>query len=144
MKKKTKKVIKKLVKRNRRNKSKYPALKPDLNLKTRTDLIDYDYLDKLSDKEKAWLNSFTEEYVGANMKHKGKKFHKTKAMKKDCYDRNNARNRCIYTKAKASGQIDYLEDLKNTYSLDGNTPEDELISLNESYDLNHTDEDSEN
>lgn len=66
--------------------------------------MDYDYLDKLSDKELEWLNNFTEEYVHANLTHKGKKLHKTKKLRLDCYNRNNARNRCIWTRAKAAGK----------------------------------------
>jgi predicted PolB exonuclease-like 3'-5' exonuclease len=86
-------------------------LKRHLNLKTRYDLVDYDYLDSLSDKEKEWLNRFTEEYVHANMNHKGKVLHRTKKMKKDCYDRNNSRNRCILTKSKAMGSSVSLIDV---------------------------------
>ena len=104
-------------KTNARKRAKHPALNPKYNLKTRTELIDYDYIDKLSEKEKAWLNAFTEEYTNANMNHKGKKLHKSKAMKKDCYNRNNARNRDILTRAKASGQIHYLEDILNESDL---------------------------
>ena len=96
-------------KKSRRESEQYPALKPKYNLKTRTDLIDYDYIDKLSDEEKEWLNKFTEEYINANVKKKDA-LHKTKKQRKDCYDRNNARNRCILTKAKAAGKADSLDD----------------------------------
>lgn len=99
-------------KKTRRGKNKYAALDPKLNLKTRQDLIDFDYLDKLSDKEKEWLNTFSEEYNNANFNHGKKVLHKTKLLKKDCYSKNNARNRCILTKAKAMGNSVYLEDLK--------------------------------
>lgn len=81
------------------------------NLKTRSNLIDYDYLDKLSDKELAFLNAFTSEYINADMNHNGPKLHKTKKQKKDCYDRNNARNRDILTRAQAMGVSDYLDDV---------------------------------
>lgn len=94
----------------KRSKEKYPALKPHLNLKSRYDLIDYDYVDQLSDEEKEWLNKFTEEYVNANLdsKNSKKNLHKSKKLKKDCYDRNNSRNRDILTRAKAQGKdIDF-------------------------------------
>lgn len=92
-------------KNNRRARAENSALKPELNLRARFELIDYDYLNKLSPKELKWLNKFTEEYVNANLSGQSKKLHNTKELKKDCYDRNNARNRCVYTKAKASGNV---------------------------------------
>lgn len=99
-------------KENRRSLTKYPALRPELNLKTRTEVAEYDYVHKLSDDEKAWLNKFTEEYVNANIPKYKPKLHKTKKLKKDCYDRNNARNRDVFTRAKAGSQLKYLEELK--------------------------------
>lgn len=102
---------KKPKKESRRSRVKYPALSKGFNLKTRSNLIDYDYLDKLSDKEKAFLNAFTSEYINADMKHHGKKLHKTKKLRKDCFDRNNSRNRDILTRAQASGTSDYFEDV---------------------------------
>jgi hypothetical protein len=106
-----------MAKQNKRSKAKYPALKPELNLKTRHELIaDYDYIKKLSPEEKEWLNKFTKEYVNAeiNTKKPRKNLHKTKAARKDCYDRNNARNRCIYTRSKASWNLKYLEDINES------------------------------
>ena len=40
--------------KNKRSRSKFPALEPKYNLKSRQELYDFDYLDKLSDKEKEW------------------------------------------------------------------------------------------
>lgn len=39
-------------KNNRRSKLKYPGLDKRFNLKVRVELIDYDYVDKLSEKDK--------------------------------------------------------------------------------------------
>lgn len=91
--------------KSKRARTKYPALKPELNLKTRYELIDYDYINKLSEKEKEWLNKFTEEYINAslNTENPEQNLHNTDDLKKDCYRRNNARNRDILTRAKASG-----------------------------------------
>lgn len=115
--------------KSRRSKSKYPALDPTLNLKTRYELIaDCDYLDKLSDKEKEWLNNFNEEYINANMNHKGKKLHKSKKQKKDCYDRNNSRNRCLLTIKRATGMCTDLEEAKVENKTLENT-EDFLIKV---------------
>lgn len=110
----------------RRNSVKYPALEPRLNLKTRTDLIDFDYVEKLNDKEKAWLNSFCEEYHNANMKHPGKKIHKTKKQQRDCYTMNNARNRDILTRSKACGKAISIHEVTETDNTKNN-PEDKMI-----------------
>lgn len=114
---------------NRRNFNKYPGLNPNFNLKTRVDLIDFDYIDKLSDKEKAWLNNFVEEYNSADFRHKGKKLHSTKKAKRDCYNRNNARNRDIFTKSKASGKLDYYQDINKHLKDSIDTDEDYYITL---------------
>lgn len=93
--------------------SKYPALDPSLNLKSRTELLDYDYLHKLSEKDLEWLNKFTEEYVNANIDtdKPRKNLHKNKSLRKDCYDRNNSRNRDVLTRQKASNKAIYLEEI---------------------------------
>lgn len=100
-------------KKNKRNSTKFPGLDPAVNLKTRIDQLDMDYINKLSEKDKKWLNKFCNEYVHASLDSKNlkKNLHNTKELKKDCYDRNNARNRDVYTKAKASGNLAYSEDV---------------------------------
>lgn len=105
----------------RRSKQKYPALNTKFMLKSRADLIDYDYLDKLNDEEKEFLNKFTEEYVSASFKPGRKNLHRTKKMKKLCYDANNARNRDVTTKLKAYNKLMFLEDVARS--------EDELNEL---------------
>lgn len=113
-------------KKTRRSQSKYPALDPALNLKTRTDLIVVDYIHKLNDEEKQWLNKFNEEYVNCSFDRKNLKKNlaaKNKKLKKDCDDRNNARNRCILTRQKATGFIEYLEEHSETL---GSNPEQYL------------------
>lgn len=99
--------------KNLRSRKKFPGLEKGMNLKIRWDELDNDYLEKLSDKEKEWLNNFNEEYVGANFRHPGKVLHKTKKGKRNCYSRNNSRNRCIYGLAKARNEvIDSAKDLE--------------------------------
>lgn len=88
---------------------KYPALDPSVNLKTRTDTIDYDYLSQLNEKELKFLNKFTEEYNNAYYQ-KGKRA--LNKNRKEIYNKNNARNRCVYTKHKAYGALLYSEDHK--------------------------------
>ena len=88
-----------------RHREKFAALNFKRQVKTRLDQLDIDYVDKLNDKEKAWLNSFLEETVITNFQHKGKKHYKTKKSKREFYNSNNARNRCMFTKAKAMGTL---------------------------------------
>lgn len=53
-------------------------------------------MDKLSPKEKEWLNKFTDEYTNASFNSNDKdNLIKGKAEKKKSYTRNNARNRDI-------------------------------------------------
>jgi hypothetical protein len=85
-----------------RHKEKYPALNPKRAVKTRQEQLEVPYLDQLNDKEKKFLNAFLEETVITNFQHKGKKIYKDR---KPFYDANNARNRCMYTAAKASGAL---------------------------------------
>jgi hypothetical protein len=98
-------------KTTRRSKEKYPALVPHLNLRTRFEEIDYDYVDKLTDEEKEWLNRFTAEYTNADFRHKNK-IHKKKKDELQAYKRNNDRNADILTRAKASGKIYGLEVIR--------------------------------
>ncbi len=99
-------------KKPRRSDSKYPALDPKLNPKIRGILADYDYVDKLSEKDKSWLNAFTEEYVNANFKHKGKKLHKSKKAKRESYNRNNWRNNDVLNIAQVTGRSESVSDFK--------------------------------
>lgn len=117
-------------KKTKRTKVKYPALDPTVNLKTRYELIsDYDYLDKLSEKEKAWLNKFTKEYVNTefDLKKKRSNLHKSDKLRKDCYNRNNARNRCVWTKCKASGKFSSIEEVPQK-TIDNENYEEYLLN----------------
>lgn len=111
-------------KKSRRSAEENPDLKPEFNLKTRVDLIDQDYLDKLTPAEKKWLNKFNREYVSASFEEKGN-LHRSKKLKKDSYDRNNARNRDVLTRAKASNNLTDYEELHETSS--NNDYEDYII-----------------
>lgn len=108
-----------MAKKTRRDHIKYKNLDKSVNLKTRQDLIDYDYLDKLSPKELEWLDKFTGEYAGAALdtENPRRNLHKTKRLRKDCYDRNNARNRDVLTRSNAMKRTKTLDDIKkNTVS----------------------------
>ena len=91
------------------------------------DLLDQDYYHKLNDKELDWINRFNKETVSASFdtENPRKNLNKSKKMRKDCYDRNNARNRDILTKAKASNQLVDYETLIEIQSPE--SEEDHLI-----------------
>lgn len=115
--------------KNRRSADPLNALEKKYTLKSRADEVDYDYLDKLSYEEKLWLAKFTAEEIHCSVKkygHKEKnKFNKSKKDIKAKFDRNNARNRCIWTQEKAKGMAQYLEDHKET--LLSQNPENYLV-----------------
>lgn len=97
---------KKKYKSSKRSKETTPALDKSRNLKSRAELIDYDYIHKLSKEDKIWLNAFTEGWINADFRNPlTDKMFKEDKEKQFCYTMNNARNRCIYTKAKTSGKI---------------------------------------
>ena len=84
-------------KRTRRSGSKYPALDPQLNLKTRFEQLDTDYLNKLpktwtdpktgkkwTDSElKQYLNDFTNEFIHADFTTNKKRIHKKKRVESE-------------------------------------------------------------
>jgi redox-regulated HSP33 family molecular chaperone len=117
----------------KRSRFKYPALEKSANLKTRQEEIDdiKSYFDKLSPEEKDWMNRFVEEEVHANLNHDGPKLNKSKKDKKRIYNKNNARNRCIYTKEKAKGMLKNIsspEELEEIIHNGRYTPFAELAS----------------
>jgi hypothetical protein len=111
-------------KKSKRAKDPLASLKKQFTLKSRAEEVDYDYLDKLSPSELEWLAKFTNEEIHAAVKSNGKKntFNKSKEDIKRIYDKNNARNRCTWTREKAKGIGQYLEDHKD--KLLSNNPED--------------------
>lgn len=109
----------------KRKAAKYPGLNNKLFSKVKQQYFDYDYVDKLNPEEKEWLSKFTDEYLGANLS-APKPLHKTKALRKDCYDRNNSRNRDVYNISKVSGALGYGEEVPERATAN---PEDEIIRL---------------
>jgi len=95
-------------KRPKRSQVKYPALKPKYNPKVRQAEIDYDYLDQLNDEELQWLNKFSEEFINARFQGDDSDIDKTAEGRKAAYDRNNARNRCLYGQLKVRRMNDKL------------------------------------
>ena len=101
---------------SKRNKERYRALKPEMNLKSRyeeiEDVASYINDPSITEEEREWMNTFMQEYTCANLNHGKDVLHNTKELKKSCYDRNNARNRCQLTRKKASGEIVSIEELR--------------------------------
>ncbi len=96
------------MKKPSRSKVKNPALIPKYNPKVRQAEIDYDYLDKLNAEEKAWLNKFSEEYINASFKNDETDIDQTPEGRKSAYNRNNARNRCLYSQLTVRRMNDKL------------------------------------
>lgn len=116
--------------KKRKNKKTYPGLSKRRNSATSHEYIDQDYLHKLSPKELEWLSNFQEEYLRGNFKHGGKRIHKGKTKELECYTRNNARNRCELSRAKA-GNMMSDSDANNALETkrDPSNVEDTLITL---------------
>lgn len=77
----------------------------------RLESADQDYLDKLNPKDREWIETFNQEYNQANFKHGKPIIHKLKAQQLEIYERNNARERCIMSRAKAGGKLDSVETM---------------------------------
>jgi hypothetical protein len=114
--------------KSRRSQQEHPDLDPKFNLRSRLELIDQDYLDKLSPEELKWLNQFNREYVSASLDSENprKNLHRNKKLRKSCYDQNNSRNRDVLTRAKAAKLlIDYETLIEES---DYNDYEEKLIN----------------
>lgn len=95
--------------RNKRKRTKHAALKPNVNLKIRyNEIADFDYLDKLNQSELEFLNKFVDGWVVSNTDND------MFPNKQELNQRNNARNRCIMSRARASNTLHYFSELKNT------------------------------
>jgi hypothetical protein len=94
-----------------------------MNLKRRQELIDFDYIDKLNDEEKAFLNKFMGEWMGASFEKESvthpsgttyKRHAKANVMKKSytkkAYNANNSRNRDIYAKKTSTGGMEFFSE----------------------------------
>ena len=99
---------------SRRSKIKHPALDPLYNTKLRRETIDADYLNQLSPEELDWYNKFMEEWNGASFKNDETDLHQSQEDKRDIYGRNNARNRCMYSIAKANNLFSSPESVKRS------------------------------
>ena len=67
--------------------------------------VDYDYVAKLSDEDKAWLAKFTDEFVGGDLRHSDP-VHDTPELRRLAYAGNNVGKRDFYSKMDAMGKLD--------------------------------------
>jgi hypothetical protein len=117
--------------KKKRDLEKYPALNPRLNAKTRFEVLDMDYLKKLEKKDLEFLNQFMGEYVSGAFKkttdgeYSEENLHKTVEERRECYTRNNTRNRCGLTISNATGQTYRSDDI--TGFVDSLTDADAMV-----------------
>lgn len=76
-----------------------------VSVKNRNDYADYDYLHKLDEKTLFWLKGFHREFVNSDFQHKYKKIYRGIKKKRQIYNLNNQRNRCLYNKTKWSNKL---------------------------------------
>lgn len=107
-----------------KDKKKLHGLSGKTQKAVRKHMYDQDYIAKLSLEEKQWLDRFNREWNQADFSKPGKDLHRTKKEKKIVYDKNNANNRCQYSRSKARNVLYSLEDQNKT---DTHSPEDDLI-----------------
>lgn len=126
--------------KKKRDLEKYPALNPRLNAKTRFEVLDMDYLKKLDEESLYYLNQFMAEYVSGAFKkdesgdYSSENLHKTPEERRECYTRNNTRNRCGLTVSNATGQTLRANNINDF--MDSRTDADEMSgSVNQISDL---------
>jgi hypothetical protein len=115
--------------KSRRSREKYPALYPHLNVKSKYEMFDMDYVKELPDKPvphcgnsdgkckvcnnpktrfinpKDYLNRFMEEFANADFHHDGKKLDDSPKARKEAYNRSNARYRDLLNQLKINQSL---------------------------------------
>lgn len=109
-------------KKTLRGSTKYPELKPNLNLKGRQDYMDTGYVNgvkdedgktvirALNDEEKKFLAQFYREWLNADPR--DAKLYDTKEEWKSIFDENNSRNRCLLNYAKKTHNLSRFDAKK--------------------------------
>lgn len=81
-----------------KDKKRYGLSKAHTKKKAR-EFVDQDYIDKLSEEEKDWLDKFNREYYQNSFsKNDEENFHKKGEERRKAYGRENARNRDMWNK----------------------------------------------
>jgi hypothetical protein len=125
-----------------RKRGRWDNLNKRKNLKLRQDYMDTFFINgvtsvtgegkgirALTEEEKDWLNNFYGEYYNASVNHRSyeEQLHDNEELVKDCYDRNNSRNRCLLNKGKAINKVEF----RSWKDFDQDTIHDDFIYENE-------------
>lgn len=115
--------------KTRRSAAKYPALNPRFYSRLKREFYDIDYIEKLSEQEKEWLNAFLEVELNASFTNSEKKVvRNTKANRKRVYRNNYTRMTDIHGIMKSRGALDEL-DGKVDENQTTNAVEELLVSM---------------
>lgn len=115
-----------------RSKLRYPTFEPKRAVANRRDELDADYIDKLNETEKAWLNQFQEEWIMANFQDKEKLLDKSDEFRKERYRANNKRNKDAFINAKVRG---LMNNTTNDAQLEHYIDANRLTNVNEMEDV---------
>lgn len=88
--------------------TKYKHLNPNYQPASRRDLIDYDYLEQLSEDELEFLNKFTAENISANFKDIPSSRLVNDSIKKQVFKENYRRNADIMAQSRSKKSIDEI------------------------------------
>jgi hypothetical protein len=120
---------------DRRKRDPHAGLNPRMHPMARREYLDGDYYEKLNDKEKAFMSKFIDEYYGGSLANKDDKvkrkkdLHKTNKLRKECYDRNNARNRDMTILANTRGRMDQLHETATNSEGQNNKRSDNQVEV---------------
>lgn len=127
---------KKLKKKHKYEKQQYPSFNVNYQVANRKELLDQDYIDKLSPSEKKWLDAFNQETIITNFNHSGKKHYNSKKKRREIYKENNLRNKDIFSNLKANNKLLYSGSVGKEKNLSNQNVEDYLTSIKETNTFN--------
>jgi hypothetical protein len=95
--------------------TKYKHLNPNYQPASRRDLVDYDYLEQLSEEELEFLNKFTAENISANFKDIPSSKFVSDDLKKKVFKENYRRNADVMAQARSKKGLDEINPSSVTY-----------------------------
>ena len=117
----------------KRARKKYPGLDKAMGLKRYSEWIDFDYIDKLNEEEKKWLNDFMVEALGGDFRPRGKEnaIHNTKELQKECYGMANRTDRDLYNVLKRTNNLSPLKAATVTKKSPDGKPQEKLEKISD-------------